>query len=122
MKRTAAGAGYTYDDFRLYVSVGDNANPKVAETLTDKNGNPIKVADVKAKIESNAGNKSSSSFVGATGGVPAYALFDRNMMGMRSGPYTLMVEILAGGVMPQTMQLPIILLYEDQTAGIPGIP
>ena len=116
MKRTAAGAGYTYDDFRLYVSVGDNANPKVAETLTDKNGNPIQVADVKAKIESNAGNKSSSSFVGATGGVPAYALFDRNMMGMRSGPYTLMVEILAGGVMPQTMQLPIILLYEDQVA------
>ena len=45
-----------------------------------------------------------------------YALFDRNMMGMRSGPYTLMVEILAGGVMPQTMQLPIILLYEDQVA------
>ncbi len=116
----------TYEDFKLYVSVGEN-NPAhyVESSLKDLNGNPITVTSVVAKVQSNLTTlKTSGTITKATADVPAYtelALVGTGS-GMRPGEYTLLVEMTTAQGYVVTQQIPMVVLFEDQKATTPTIP
>ena len=110
----------TYEDFKLYVSVGDNNTANHVEpTLKDLNGNPITVTSVVAKVQSNLTTlKTSGAITKATTTVPAYTeltLIDSTSgSGMRPGEYTLLVEMTTAQGYVVTQQIPMVVLFEDQ--------
>lgn len=115
----------------LYVSIGDNDTDKVKDTLTDKNGNPIKVTDLKVELRRNGLTilKQASGFTAANpGAAPTYTVFDNaaggqsKLGGMMSGEYTLFVQMTTGEGRTQSTTIPVVVMYADQAQNQPAIP
>lgn len=111
----------------LYVAIGqtDGAGG-LKENLLDKNGDTITVTNLEVKLlQGNTVMKTTgTNFTAASSGANlAYAAFlnaDTNgkLGGVKSGQYTLSVEMTTASGYKQSTKIPVVILYQDQTANI----
>lgn len=113
----------------LYVAIGDSdAAGGVSDTLSDKNGNPITVNNLKVELKQGITTmKSSDTFTPAVASTnPAYATFTNTkagkLGGVARGKYTLYITMTTAGGYEQSIQIPVTILYQDMTANINDIP
>lgn len=114
-------------DLRVAIGDSDKAGG-VSDTLSDKNGNPITVKNLKVELKQGITTmRSSDTFTPAgTSTNPAYATFTNTgtgkLGGVARGKYTLYITMTTAGGYEQSIQIPVTILYRDMTANINNIP
>ncbi|MBQ7366530.1 MAG: hypothetical protein IJW57_04825 [Spirochaetaceae bacterium] len=114
----------------LYVAIGNSdAAGGVEDTLSDKNGNPITVKNLVVELKQGTSTyKTTAAFTPARpSGNPAYAKFDNGQTmsklgGVAPRKYKLYITMTTAGGYTQSVEIPVTILYQDQTASIPNIP